>query len=49
MCWIGEGHTTLPSKIVKEWVSAGATLIGGCCGLGPDAITQLDNDLAQLR
>jgi homocysteine S-methyltransferase len=48
-CWIGEGHTTLPSKIVKEWVSAGATLIGGCCGLGPDAITQLDNDLAQLR
>jgi homocysteine S-methyltransferase len=49
MCWIGEGHTTLPSKIVTEWVSAGATLIGGCCGLGPDAITQLDNDLAQLR
>jgi homocysteine S-methyltransferase len=48
-CWIGEGHTTLPSKIVKEWVSAGATLIGGCCGLGPDAITQLDNDLAQLK
>jgi homocysteine S-methyltransferase len=48
-CWIGEGHTTLPSKIVKEWVSAGATLIGGCCGLGQDAITQLDNDLAQLK
>lgn len=49
MCWIGEGHTTLPTKIVSEWVSAGATLIGGCCGLGPEAITQLEKDLAQLR
>ena len=49
MCWIGEGHTTLPTQIVSEWVKAGAMLIGGCCGLGPDAITQLDLDLAKLR
>ena len=49
MCWIGEGHTTLPSPIISEWVKAGAKLIGGCCGLGPDAISQLDQDLEKLR
>jgi len=49
MCWIGEGHDTLPSQIISEWVKAGAQLIGGCCGLGPVAIVQLEKDLAQLR
>ena len=49
MCWIGEGHDKLPKQIVSEWVKAGAKLIGGCCGLGPDAITQLDSDLVQIR
>lgn len=49
MCWIGEGHDKLPKQIVSEWVKAGARLIGGCCGLGPDAITQLDSDLVQIR
>lgn len=48
-CWIGEGHTTLPTQIIKEWAGLGAKLIGGCCGLGPDAITELDKDLAVLR
>lgn len=45
MCWIGEGQSTLPSPIIAEWVRAGAKLIGGCCGLGPDAIAQLKVDL----
>ena len=49
MCWIGQGHDTLPTPIITEWVKAGAALIGGCCGLGPDAIRQLDQDLAALR
>ena len=49
MRWIGEGHDSLPNQIVSEWVKAGAKLIGGCCGLGPDAITQLDSDLVQIR
>jgi len=49
MCWIGEGHDKLPKQIVSEWVKAGAKLIGGCCGLGPDAITRLDSDLVQIR
>ena len=49
MCWMGEGHDTLPSQIVAEWVRAGANLIGGCCGLGPDAILQLATELVPLR
>jgi len=48
-CWIGEGHTTLPAQIVNEWTNLGAKLIGGCCGLGPDAIKALESDLAKLR
>lgn len=48
-CWIGEGHTTLPEVIVKEWADLGAKLIGGCCGLGPDAISALDQNLSSLR
>jgi homocysteine S-methyltransferase len=48
-CWIGEGHSTLPIQIVKEWAQLGAKLIGGCCGLGPAAVTALNQDLANLR
>lgn len=48
-CWIGEGHTTLPTQIISEWVTLGAKLIGGCCGLGPEAITSLTKDLSVLR
>jgi S-methylmethionine-dependent homocysteine/selenocysteine methylase len=28
----------LPAATVREWVDAGAVLVGGCCGLGPAAI-----------
>lgn len=48
-CWIGEGRNTLPPSIVIEWNNLGAKLIGGCCGLGPEAITALDTDLMKLR
>ena len=48
-CWIGEGHSTLPNQIISEWVSLGAKLIGGCCGLGPEAISSLSTDLVALR
>lgn len=48
-CWIGEGHTTLPPQIINQWVKLGAKLVGGCCGLGPDAISALNVDLAKLR
>jgi homocysteine S-methyltransferase len=49
MCWIGQGHETLPTPTIAEWVKAGAALVGGCCGLGPSAIRQLDQDLSALR
>ena len=28
----------LPAEAVRTWVRAGAALVGGCCGLGPDAV-----------
>ena len=48
-CWIGEGLDTIPVAAVNEWVALGAKLIGGCCGLGPNAITSMDRDLATMR
>ncbi len=33
------------TRWVRQWVSAGATIIGGCCGIGPEhisAVTALD-------
>ena len=48
-CWVGEGLETIPSIVVGQWVKLGTQLIGGCCGLGPIAIENLDRDLAPLR
>jgi len=47
--WIGDGLAVLPHVAVNEWVAQGTMLIGGCCGLGPEAIRQLDTDLAEIR
>jgi len=47
--WVGEGHATLPSQIVVEWAGLGAKLLGGCCGLGPMAISALTKDLIDLN
>jgi S-methylmethionine-dependent homocysteine/selenocysteine methylase len=30
----------------RRWVDAGATLVGGCCGVGPDHIAALSADLS---
>jgi homocysteine S-methyltransferase len=37
-CWTDAGARRLPAAAVRAWVDAGAQLVGGCCGLGPDAI-----------
>ena len=29
------------AAFVKEWLDAGATIIGGCCGTSPDTIRML--------
>jgi homocysteine S-methyltransferase len=34
----GDGAAALPAGAVRSWVAAGARLVGGCCGLGPDAV-----------
>jgi S-methylmethionine-dependent homocysteine/selenocysteine methylase len=39
--WLGEGTDLLPRGAVTQWVDAGASLIGGCCGLGPAAIADI--------
>lgn len=40
-CWIGPtGGAEIPS-LVPSWLTAGARLIGGCCGVGTDGIRAL--------
>jgi S-methylmethionine-dependent homocysteine/selenocysteine methylase len=29
----------------QKWVAAGATMVGGCCGIGPDHIRALSEGL----
>ena len=36
--WSEPGRGRLPAEAVRTWVRAGAALVGGCCGLGPDAV-----------
>ena len=47
--WLGDGEMTLPPHAVAEWVSLGASLIGGCCGLGPSAIRSISQQLKDFR
>jgi homocysteine S-methyltransferase len=44
--WREPGATELPGAAVRAWVGAGARLVGGCCGVGPDAIRALGRTLA---
>ena len=48
-CWQGEGASTLPDDVVAGWAGAGARLVGGCCGLGPDAVRAVAGTTARLR
>jgi len=36
--WLGDGSDLLPETAVASWFDAGVSLVGGCCGLGPQAI-----------
>ena len=47
--WTGVGVDVLPPAVVASWVRQGALLVGGCCGLGPDAIRELTRTLLPLR
>ena len=39
--WQGSENDALSSFEIREWVSLGATIIGGCCSIGPKEIAQL--------
>ncbi len=39
-CWLGDGDGDLAAR-VPAWWQAGARLIGGCCGIGPDGVRAL--------
>ncbi|GAA5603930.1 homocysteine S-methyltransferase [Streptomyces griseus] len=39
------GHGTFDPGQVRAWTRAGARLVGGCCRVGPDLITELDGRL----
>jgi homocysteine S-methyltransferase len=36
--WTGSSSATDFGKLAKEWLDAGASLIGGCCQTGPEHI-----------
>lgn len=36
-------------RFAEQWVAAGATMIGGCCGIGPEHIAALSQALAANR
>ena len=34
--------------VVKQWIDAGATIVGGCCGIGPNVISQVNSMLKKI-
>jgi homocysteine S-methyltransferase len=44
--WTDVVSKDLPPELVRRWVRAGATLVGGCCGLGPEAVGVIAQTLA---
>jgi S-methylmethionine-dependent homocysteine/selenocysteine methylase len=32
--------------LARRWIAAGASVVGGCCGIGPDHISALSADLS---
>jgi homocysteine S-methyltransferase len=47
--WTDIRSKELPAAVVHRWVDAGAALVGGCCGLGPDAVAGVADALAGGR
>jgi homocysteine S-methyltransferase len=39
--WVGRSGPTVDAPTARSWVAAGATLVGGCCRVGPDRIAEL--------
>lgn len=39
--WHGTGMRVFPDDLLDRWRAAGATVIGGCCGIGPDGVASV--------
>ncbi|HVU78817.1 MAG TPA: homocysteine S-methyltransferase [Gaiellaceae bacterium] len=39
--WSGIGVDRFPARLVARWRALGASAVGGCCGIGPQAIADL--------
>ncbi len=46
--WTDVMSKDLPAAVVRRWVDAGAALVGGCCGLGPEAVAGIAGAIATL-
>ncbi len=44
--WATGGAGGFPAETVRAWAAAGATLIGGCCGVTPDGVRGIADALA---
>ena len=40
-CWVGENDADHFAEHAREWIKAGANIIGGCCRTGPEHIAEL--------
>ena len=38
----------LYKKFCEDWVSKGATIIGGCCGIGPEYMSVISETLKSI-
>jgi homocysteine S-methyltransferase len=47
--WLPATGPTVDPPTARAWVAAGATLVGGCCRVGPAAIEALARDMAAAR
>jgi S-methylmethionine-dependent homocysteine/selenocysteine methylase len=44
--WVGTTVGTVDGVAARRWVVAGASLVGGCCRVGPDGIADMARALA---
>jgi len=40
-CWRGSATAAPLAELVREWMAAGASLIGGCCRTTPETIREI--------
>jgi homocysteine S-methyltransferase len=46
-CWTGDGNSVDLADLAGGWVEAGASVVGGCCRVGPETIGRLRSALLE--